>query len=75
MTIGVKYSCALCGLHRVTVDVQAREDEPIGEWMEAMARQLAEDHEKRSPICHPKQLTEVMVPMTGAVKLGGPALQ
>ena len=60
----VKYSCTLCGLHRVTCGVEQRVDgQDIVEWMESLGEALSRDHDKRSPGCHPKSLSEVMIPL------------
>lgn len=75
MTIEVKYSCVLCGLSRVTLPMQAREGEPLDEWMQALTRQIQEDHLKRHPLCVAEKITEVLIPFTGTEKVGGPVLQ
>ena len=72
-TIQVKYSCGQCGIHRVVVDVTARSTEDVAEWMERiLTPSLVRDHEARSPHCQPKSLTEVLIPVTGTEKIGGP---
>lgn len=64
MKIEVKYSCALCGLHRVPCNVDARVDgEDIAVWMSAVGAALSRDHDRRSPGCRPKKLSEVMIPL------------
>ncbi len=75
MTTDVKYSCNLCGIHRVTVEVPARENEDLGAWMRTLTLRLQEDHGRRSPDCHADKLDEVLVPMDGRTKVGGPAIQ
>ena len=73
-TIKILYSCPPCGLVKVGVDVGARaEGEPIKEWMDKVVLALAVDHRFRSPRCHPKQLKDVMIPITGAKQIGGEA--
>lgn len=74
-TIEIKYSCALCGLKRVSVSVPVRGEENVIEWMEKTGAFLGADHAERSPRCHPKELTEVMIPYTGRAKVGGPVVQ
>jgi hypothetical protein len=69
----VCYSCRLCGLERVRVEVPARGEEPIATWLPATVRRLCADHDRRSPACHPTTLSEVLIPMTGAARVGGPA--
>ena len=75
MTVGVKYSCVLCGLMRVSFPMQARGSETVIEWMEKLLPLLEEDHRRRSPSCRADNFTEVMIPVTGTEKVGGPVLQ
>jgi hypothetical protein len=81
MSVGVEidcmYSCAVCGISKAHVKVPARlEGEGIREWLEQVAGvALAEDHERRSPGCHPNTLSEVYIPTTGAKFIGGPSVQ
>jgi len=71
-TIQVFYSCPLCALRKVAISVPAREGEDVLQWMEATLRLLAADHAQRSPTCHPDQLHDLMIPMTGTARVGGP---
>lgn len=72
MTIRVLYSCELCGLEKVGANVPARTSENVIEWFEkTLGPALSADHAKRSPGCAPENLKNVMVPMTGATKVGG----
>jgi hypothetical protein len=75
LTIRCFYSCALCGLKKVPVDVPARGDEDVCDWMEVTIRLVGQDHAFRAPGCHPKTLTDLMIPMTGTDRVGGPTLQ
>lgn len=75
MTTTVLYSCHKCKLHRVPVVVPAREEEDVVAWMKETTEYLAQDHYKRSPHCDTTALQEVMIPMTGRDKVGGPILQ
>lgn len=73
-TIGVRYSCAHCGLNRVTAQVPARVDEDVRVWFKkVMGRAIKNDHAARSPHCRSNHVTDVMIPMTGASKVGGPS--
>lgn len=75
MTIIVKYTCLLCGLIKVDCEVPARGEETIIEWTNrSLIVAIAENHRKRSPSCQATKIDEVMVPITGAEKIGGPAL-
>lgn len=75
MTITVLYSCDLCGLKRIPLEVKARDEEDVVTWMDNVVMLLGLDHRRRSPHCHPKSLTNVMIPMTGSTKIGGPVVQ
>lgn len=75
MTTRCKYSCAVCSLHRVPLDVPAREAESVTDWMTATVQLVANDHQRRSPGCPAKELTELMIPMSGTDRVGGPVVQ
>lgn len=75
MDITVLYSCRDCDLERVPCMVPARGEEPVLAWMDATIRVLAGDHARRSPACTARKLSDVMIPMTGADRIGGPAVQ
>lgn len=75
MTIDVKYSCPMCGLAKVIVRVPARVDEDVRVWMDQTIALVGADHGRRSPDCHPEELHDLMIPMTGADRVGGPSLQ
>ncbi len=75
MTITVKYSCSQCGINRQPVEVPARTSEDVVWTEQVMAPALSRDHDERSPGCVITKLSEVLVPMTGASKIGGPPLQ
>lgn len=72
LTVRVQYSCPLCGLFKVHCDVPARGDEDVLVWMEQTIAALSHDHHARSPQCHPGELKDVMIPMTGTDRIGGP---
>lgn len=74
VTTRVLYSCVPCGLRRVPVEVAARGEEDVLAWMEKLGHLLATDHHRRSPHCRPESLTEIMIPMTGTDRVGGPVL-
>lgn len=75
MTITCFYSCDLCGLTKTPVEVPARGEEDVRVWMDATIRLISRDHDRRSPDCHPDRLHNLLIPMTGAAKIGGPAVQ
>ena len=66
-TITCKYSCAVCGLTDVAVEVQGRKKlQEVTEWVEkVMIVALARDHARRRPWCQPKTLTQVKIPYFG----------
>jgi hypothetical protein len=70
-TITVKYSCHTCGLERVELNVKARGDEDVITWMNSLGPQLAADHKKHSPKCNAQSVQDLMIPVTGADKIGG----
>jgi len=70
--VTVKYSCSKCDLHRIDVDVPARTTEDVNAWVErVMIPILMKDHGARSPFCSADSFDEVMIPITGASKVGG----
>lgn len=75
MTITCKYSCRLCGIKRVAIELPARRSEPVTVWMNATVRRIAADHKSRSPHCNAKELTELLIPTTGTDRIGGPTIQ
>jgi hypothetical protein len=74
LTIRCMYSCVLCGLKKVAVEVPVRKDrDSVRYWLEQVASPvISADHAKRSPKCSPKKLSEVWIPMTGRPNVGGP---
>lgn len=75
VTITVRYSCPACGLVDAEVAVPARVDECVLKWMKATCAACADDHRKRSPHCHPAELYDLKIPMTGADRVGGAPVQ
>lgn len=72
VTIEVLYSCAGCGLQRVSAAVPARTTENVVDWLEKVAaRVLSADHQRRSPLCRSTVMSEVMIPISGADRVGG----
>ena len=61
--IKVRYTCGMCGIKRMPVDVDERDDgQDVTEWLKLMSFELVADHRKRSPDCHPLVFDEVMIP-------------
>ncbi len=75
MTTTCKYTCKLCGIQRVAIELPARSTESVTVWMDATVRRIAADHRRRSPHCQAKELSELLIPMTGTDKVGGPVVQ
>lgn len=74
--IRVFYSCSDCGLCRVGVSVIAREeDEDLLAWMHKIGQELGADHDRRSPGCSPGILGDILIPMHGTNRVGGPSVQ
>lgn len=77
--LGIRYTCALCELYDVTVEVRFREPaEDIIVWMKQVVEPaLGKDHQRRSPDCHPTMLTQVKIPMPPGKEglIGGPTHQ
>lgn len=71
----MRYSCPLCGVLKAEVDVPARGEEDVIAWMDRTILVLAVDHARRSPDCHPDKLVDVMIPLDGTDRVGGPVLQ
>lgn len=63
--IEVKYSCRVCGLHRIPVMIEPRDEEDdVVAWVSGpMSIALVADHERRSPGCQPSEFSEVMIPL------------
>ena len=72
LTIQCRYSCSDCGIVRAVVTVPARDDESVTEWMDKTIPLLVADHENRSPHCHPRAFSEVLIPVQDNSPVGGP---
>ena len=71
-TISVRYSCAACGIAKVSVAVPARQSEDVKDWVEKiMAQAISDDHTVRSPRCTSRTMSEVMIPVSGTDRIGG----
>ena len=77
LTVRCMYSCRLCGLTKIAVDVPARgPNESVVHWVgETAARMLGEDHSSKSPTCRITKLDEVWIPIDGAARIGDPPIQ
>ena len=73
--IKIKYSCLECGLKNIELAVPARDDEDVVTWMQnSVGLNIKKDHAMRSPECPAESAQEVMIPMTGTDKIGGPTI-
>lgn len=77
ITIEVMYSCRKCGLEKIKVQVPARTSKSvhIKKWMDATAYHLSRDHDRRSPRCRIRKLSEIMIPVDNVEWIGGPPIQ
>jgi hypothetical protein len=77
MTITVLYSCVSCGLNKIPLDVPARDSPAVDVvlWMQSTVERVADDHRRRSPSCDAKKLSDLLIPITGTDRIGGPAVQ
>lgn len=73
MTIDVLYTCSDCGLVKAACSVPARVDEDVRDWMDNTLIHVASDHRRRSPRCKADRV-DLMIPVTGADRIGGPSL-
>lgn len=73
----VKYSCHVCGLANVEVEVPYRDQAAdIVPWFDGVILALGRDHFARNPSCVPERLHNIELPVpAGAGWLGGPVLQ
>lgn len=74
MTILCYYSCKDCGLQKVPIQIPVRGQEDVVKWMGSTVLRMGLDHNRRSPRCHPSVLSDIMIPMIGADKIGGPSV-
>ena len=72
-TITVLYSCDPCGVRRREVAVRERGPaEDVKAWTDATVRAIARHHREQCPFCQADTLSELMIPLTGRRKIGGP---
>lgn len=74
MKIKITYTCAACGIFDRTIDVKAREDEPINLWLDGLAVEIGNDHTRQSPTCLVPTISHVKIPIQGTRKVGGPMI-
>lgn len=73
--IDVLYTCHTCGVVKRKVAFRERgEEEDVRTWMTALRVAIAADHELVSLGC-PGETCDLMVPMTGRSRIGGPITQ
>lgn len=76
--IGIRYSCAMCGLADVEVKLPYRASEQdVVAWMKGIVEPaVCADHAERSPGCQPEDLQNIKIPMpVGTQWVGGPVAQ
>ena len=71
-----KYTCPECGVNRAEVSVPVRPpDMDVVHWVQNVAAHyLAADHAMRSPACTCNTMSEMMIPISGAERIGGPSV-
>lgn len=75
-TIKCLYSCEGCGIERAEVEVPIRTTQDVAEWMERVVIYIVSGHHAaHSPECTAQTMRDVMIPITGADKIGGSSLQ
>lgn len=78
--IQCKYSCKMCGIHRVVISIPARGEEDVVAWLHNVCgTTVAADHARRSPLCNATSMSEFMIPvahqgeeMKADMKVGAP---
>lgn len=69
--IEVLFSCGSCGLKKIGVAIIERgADEDILEFVARGALACKAEHDKRSPFCEIKELTEFFVPIEDGMPIG-----
>jgi hypothetical protein len=71
--IRVKYSCQECGLTLAEVEVAARLNEPVTDWMKQTMRSIADHHRHQSPTC-PSDTCDVFIPHEPEASIGRPTI-
>ena len=71
-SVMIQYSCPDCGIKDRAVSVTARGNEDVVRWLEnTCIVELSRDHAAISPLCHPEELKDIRIPLSGADKIGG----
>jgi hypothetical protein len=70
--VTVRYSCSLCGIKDREVKVRARENEDVVQWVKEICMvAVGGDHAAISPSCQATSVENLMIPISGADKVGG----
>lgn len=77
MNIVVQYSCTVCAVRDVKVEVPVREspDVDVVQWMKQTIARVAGHHRNLHPYCLAKALHDLKIPMQGVEWVGGPPIQ
>lgn len=76
LLVRLMYSCPPCGLKRVGCEVPARQaGEDVLAWLGMVMTAISADHRRRSPACGSDRVFDLMIPMTGTDRIGGPVVQ
>lgn len=74
MNVKVKYTCKSCHLTKVELEVPARKAEDVVAWMKKTTQLIANNHLARNPACKGDKC-DIMIPIGGTDKIGGPTIQ
>ena len=69
--ITVLWTCNQCGQVDREVQVPARTDEQLMDWMQWLGVALSRDHDRVSPGCKIQKMSEVKIPALGTDRVGG----
>lgn len=75
MNITIRYSCRPCNLVKVALDVPARGEEAVTDWVRDVLELVGRDHRRRSARCT-SPTCDLLIPLpVGSMKIGGVTLQ
>lgn len=77
MMLKVFYSCVECGLVKVDAEVPERgADDPVVHWVsQTVGLAVKQNHSLRSPRCQAKSMQNLLIPMSGAKRIGNAVQQ
>jgi hypothetical protein len=76
LTVAVLYSCPECGVRGRAVQVRARGEEDVLEWVkDACVPAISRDHELTSPECEAESMQNIKLPVGSGKMVGKVILQ